>query len=476
MKAKQFFQYSTRAIIALLVTVTIAAGFTACSEDDNPANEPKESIAEAICGPWYVLTEFNGSLDGLSCRYVGQAAIIYEDGTGIWYFFMLNDAMEPLYVMGGKDKPYGHFHYTLANDGTISIQLDTDPTNHVWTMKYQNGKIIAPIKPSVVNSQAEARSVTRGEEATDVVELTSATDEELTRIQSMDATVYQPTNVHFSLKDTNGNAIKAKELNVSINGGHYNKKTSTASNEFTIDISPVEGKALILSAINGDDTYVTTIKDVTFEQGKTNNMEVNLMKVSTVQLWKNGPHFANMNLGATKVNDCGLFYAWSATTDFKQLNLYYAWKNLPYLVEIKDNMPSFSKYFAVDGAELEPSDDAASVNWGGTWRMPRSSELKKLVDPSVCSSEWKVIDDIPGIAIPGYEFTGATKGYKDKSIFLPAGGYYIDDINFGFVTKAEYWSAAASGEKAYMLYFAGIADLRVGLDYRSVGCAIRPVK
>ena len=81
------------------------------------------------------------------------------------------------------------FHYTLANDGTISIKLDTDPTNHVWTMKYQNGKIIAPIKPSVVNSQAEARSVTRGEEATDVVELTSATDEELTRIQSMDATV-----------------------------------------------------------------------------------------------------------------------------------------------------------------------------------------------------------------------------------------------------------------------------------------------
>ena len=56
--------------------------------------------------------------------------------------------------------------------------------------------------------------------------------------------------------------------------------------------------------------------------------------------------------------------------------------------------------------------------------MPRSSELKKLADPSVCSSEWKVID-----GIRGYEFTGATKGYKDKSLFLPAGGYFIDDVN-----------------------------------------------
>ena len=389
---------------------------------------------------------------------------------------MLNDAKEPLYVMGGKNKPYGHFHYTLADDGTISIQLDTDPTNHIWTMKYQNGKIIAPIKPDVVNPQAEARSVTRGEVSNDiaVVELTSATEEEQTHMQTMDAQLFQPTKVTFSLKDTNGKAIKAKELTISINGGHYSMKNSTASSEFSVNLSPVENRTLILSAISDNDTYVTTKKNVSFEKGKATDMEVNLMKVETVQLWKNGPKFANMNLGATSANDYGLYYSWCTTTDFRQLNRTYSWRNLPYFID-KNNTVYFSKYFQADGALLEASDDAAAMNWGGTWRIPTFTELRKLADPDVCSSEWKIIDGIPGRVIKG-----ATKGYKDNSIFLPAGDYILYDILITNQTLdgaiGKYWSASAYGESAYLLYFGSSTTPFVELDKRYMGFVIRPVK
>ena len=50
MKTKHFYQLSTRAIVALLVTVTIAAGFTACSVDDNAIINPP---SKQIIGNWY---------------------------------------------------------------------------------------------------------------------------------------------------------------------------------------------------------------------------------------------------------------------------------------------------------------------------------------------------------------------------------------------------------------------------------------
>ena len=461
-------------LVTILFCSTSTMMLTSCGEKDIPVSN--KYVDESIYGLWYALQDFHGSLNGLSCRYIGQAAEFNEDGTGVWYFFLLNDAKAPLYVMGGRSKDYGHFHYTMAKDGTISIKLDTDPTRQVLTMKYQDGKVITPLQPNVVTSQAETRAITRAEAVDDVIAMTSATEEEQILVQTIDGVVYQPVKVNFSLKDTNGKAIRSKELNVSINGGHHYVRNSTLTCDFTVYLEPTDGKTLILSTNYDKDTYVTTIKDVTFEKGKTYDMEVNMMKVSPVQLWKDGPKFANMNLGATTENDFGLFYAWAATTDFLQLGVWYYYWATPYFVNYDSaaQRVNYSKYADLDKAVLEPSDDAATQNWGGTWRMPTFDELKKLTDSKVCSSKWMTIDGVPGCKI-----TGATKGYKDKSIFLPADFFYYQDMhlnNGGRDTAGYYWSASACDYSAYMLCVSNISNPFMSNDYRITGFLIRPVK
>ena len=75
-------------MLAAILICGTSTMLTSCSDkEDNPV-EPSKSVAEAICGSWYAIQEFSGSLNGLSCRYVGQAAMFNEDGTGIWYFFL----------------------------------------------------------------------------------------------------------------------------------------------------------------------------------------------------------------------------------------------------------------------------------------------------------------------------------------------------------------------------------------------------
>ena len=466
---------------AILICCTSAMTLTSCVVNDNPVdNKP---VNESIYGLWYALQEYNGSLNGLSCRFIGQAAEFNQDGTGVWYFFLLNDAKEPLYVMGGKAKDYGHFHYTLADDGTISISLDTDPTKHVWTMKYQNGKVITPLQPDVVTSQAETRASTRAEVVTGVLEMTSATNEEKILVNNIDGVLFVPAKVIVSLKDTDGNPVQSKTLVASYNGGHYSVKNSMASSEFTVSLSPSESKTLMLAAHIGSDTYVMTKKNLTLEKGEQ-SIDATLMKVEAVQLWKDGPKFANMNLGATSEAEYGLYYAWGATTDFWQMWVSYDWPNAPYFsgdpnarTNIVDGAKvSFSKYNGDDYDVLESEDDAATVNWGNGWRMPTVDEWNTLIDPEICKMERATVGDFGG-----YKVTGLTKGYTDKSIFLPGGDKRIRKtfLNDEFNIYGYYWSSNGKYNTASMIRISPTFDPRfayTSTDYRCYGYSIRPVR
>ena len=475
-------------MLAAILICGTSTMLTSCSDkEDNPV-EPSKSVAEAICGSWYAIQEFSGSLNGLSCRYVGQAAMFNEDGTGIWYFFLLNDAKQPLYVMGGKSKDYGHFHYTVDKDGTISISLDTDPTKHVWTMKYLDGKVIAPLQPDVVTTQVVTRSATRAEAAGDVITLKAASIDEIGEMEGMDGAIWEPAVVTFMLKDTNGNPIETKSMIVSADGGHYSIQEETTLNEWTVLMNPVDNKTLIISAQVGSDTYVMTKRGVKFPKGD-NRMEATLTKVEAVQLWKDGPKFANMNLSATSEAEYGGYYAWAATTDFKQMWVSYDWNNTPYFtgnasVSQIDGNFSWSKYSGEDDYILQPEDDAATVNWGSGWRIPSLDEMKPLSDAEICKIERMIIGDYGG-----YKITGLTKGYTDKSIFLPAGEIYLKSDLLGHVepgTHGVYWTSIRRTSEglnressAWALDIANTFDPNFIYFYewpRCYGLAIRPVK
>lgn len=193
-----------------------------------------------------------------------------------------------------------------------------------------------------------------------------------------------------------------------------------------------------------------------------------------VQMWENGPYWATCNVGATTPEDFGYFLAWGETEPKTE----YTWDNYKWCKEYdsKKAIVYLTKYcpdskwgyegFTDDKKTLEPEDDAASVNWGGGWRMPTQAEWAELMNDDNCT--WKETEQN---GVPGDLVTSKKTG---NSIFLPK--------NRG-VNGGEYWSSSLYDDTSSM--FNGVFGWKVefypvtyyGLDYgaRFSGYGIRPV-
>ena len=179
-----------------------------------------------------------------------------------------------------------------------------------------------------------------------------------------------------------------------------------------------------------------------------------------------GIKWATCNVGATKPEEYGGYYAWGETDE--KNNYYwstYKWCNGSYDTQTK--YCTNSSYGTVDNkTTLDPEDDVAHVKWGGSWRMPTKAEQDELRDK--CTWTWTTRN-----GVNGYKVTGP----NDNSIFLPAAGCrYGTGANYRGVSGC-YWSSSLlsydSGD-ACDLYFS--SDYRGWGDYgRYDGRSVRPV-
>ena len=87
--------------------------------------------------------------------------------------------------------------------------------------------------------------------------------------------------------------------------------------------------------------------------------------------------------------------------------------------------------YRIDG---ESKYDAATANWGSSWRMPTSEELSELV--TMC--EWTLGTQN---GVKGYTVTGP----NGNSIFLPLAGYRIGNEIVGAGQNGFYWSGVVDG-------------------------------
>ncbi len=173
--------------------------------------------------------------------------------------------------------------------------------------------------------------------------------------------------------------------------------------------------------------------------------------------------WATCNVGASSPSAYGDYYAWGETTaksDYTEEN--YEFK----VIDDRSVEDVFEKYSTLDKKKkLELSDDAASVNWGGKWRMPTWSEWMEL--DKKCLWVWTEHD-----GTSGYKVTSKKNG---NSIFLPIAGClhtYLDhDGKVGY-----YWSSTlASDTKAwYTQLRQGDVEVYLRMD-RYLGLSVRPV-
>ena len=187
--------------------------------------------------------------------------------------------------------------------------------------------------------------------------------------------------------------------------------------------------------------------------------------------------WANMNLGATKPEEYGDYYAWGETEpyyisqnpltwkDGKESGYYwssYKWfKKDTYLLLTKYCLDSDYGYNQfIDGKTvLDPEDDAAHIHLGDKWRMPTDSEFTELLEK--CTWTWTT--DYNGTGIAGRVVTSNVSGYAGKQIFFPAAGCIVKTSFSNVGSRGYYWSSTLDDDAMFYGWSLFIMD---GFFYR----------
>lgn len=202
--------------------------------------------------------------------------------------------------------------------------------------------------------------------------------------------------------------------------------------------------------------------------------------------------WAPYNIGATKPEEYGDYYAWGETDPYyspgyaqvSPCNYWrygkesgYVWDSYKFT---KDGGNTFTKYCGSDGltdfSKTSPQyeDDAARVNWGGSWRMPTAEEIEDLMN----NCAWAWTDSYNGSGVKGYIVTGTKTGYTKKSIFLPASGFRLKKERGDLGSGGYYWSSSVITDgytRARRLSF-GQGSKFCDANPRYAGFTIRPVR
>ena len=160
--------------------------------------------------------------------------------------------------------------------------------------------------------------------------------------------------------------------------------------------------------------------------------------------------WATCNVGADSPEDYGDYYAWGET---ETKDDYSSSTSVTYGVEM-DDISGNADY------------DAATANWGSSWRMPTYAEMGELVVN--CTWTWTTENDVNG-----YLVTGST----GNSIFLPAAGWRIGTSPGDREKYGDYWSSTpyeGNTQRAYGLIF-NSSYSSMFWDTRDTGLTVRPV-
>ena len=231
-----------------------------------------------------------------------------------------------------------------------------------------------------------------------------------------------------------------------------------------------------------------------------------------------GLKWAACNVGAENPWDSGDYFAWGETVGYGKsdpsnahnyaygntyVKTHYDWDTYKYCSGPWDN--TLTKYCSKssygDGGytdtktTLDPEDDAATVNMGGSWRMPTTAEQEELI--ANCYWEWT--DSYNGKGVEGYIVykvkNASDKGKRkyrggsvttvgsyslaDPHIFLPAAGYrssFSDLSCAGY--SGYYWSSSLSTNGPYYAYYLYFSPDNVDwgiICYRYRGRSVRGV-
>lgn len=253
--------------------------------------------------------------------------------------------------------------------------------------------------------------------------------------------------------DINGdNNVDVSDINIVINeilgiGGTYN---ADVNGDGTTDVSDLN---IVINIILGMD------------EPEDNHEYVDLGLPS-------GTLWATCNVGATKPEECGRYFAWGDTIGYaKDESHNFYWPDYKWCKGTPTTMTKYctsSGYGTVDKKTvLDPEDDAATANWGKDWCMPTKAQQDEL--RSKCTWTWTTVN-----GVNGYKVVGS----NGNSIFLPTAGYSLRTSLIYEDSYGYYWSrelyASRSDYAYYLTFFSDFIGW--GNYYRCNGQSVRAVR
>lgn len=178
-----------------------------------------------------------------------------------------------------------------------------------------------------------------------------------------------------------------------------------------------------------------------------------------------GTKWACCNVGASKPEDYGGYYAWGETHTKSD----YTFETYVYWQDSNGNGNwDWDDEFTYIGSDIAGTQyDAATANWGSLWVMPSYTQVGELEDNCFYIG---VVEN----GIEGTRFTGS----NGASIFLPDAGYRweygLDDAG----SLGSYWSSSLKETDTYSAnhFGYGIGGRGTVIDYRYFGRSVRPVR
>ena len=206
-----------------------------------------------------------------------------------------------------------------------------------------------------------------------------------------------------------------------------------------------------------------------------------------------GTLWATMNVGASKPEDYGDYFAWGETVPYggednsnamnyayagTYVKTYYDWSTYKYckgsystLIKYCNNSSYGFNGYTDELGELLPEDDAATANWSAAWRIPSNSQFSELLNGNYTMAEFTKLNGVSGCKITSIK--------NGNSIFLPVTGIVRNANIERQGENGQYWARTYSISKAYRANGLELTPTYhnddIGIS-RCSGCSVRPVR
>ena len=342
-----------------------------------------------------------------------------------------------------------------------------------------------------------------------------------TTVSSVTATAYDSATVNYLTKNMTV-AGSAREVLI--------PQTTTPATGYNVSFSglqvPQEGVKKITVTIDGRTFVYDATQDIPLDAGKyttigliVGNDKMVLDDIS-ISNWTadadlgcqeavldpyNGHEYVDLglkvkwatcNVGASKPEEYGDYFAWGDTVPYYSSQDPLTWKegkSAGYLWSTytwcEGSYKTMTKYcnngtygnngFTDTKTTLDLEDDAASYNWGGIWRMPTKGDIDELIATRNNNDyTWTWCNGsttrYAGTDVKGWQIVRNSTG---ATLFLPAAGYRSDTSLNCVGSRGYYWSSSLNADDpdvAWNIYFDS-SDVYAYGSGRDYGLSVRPV-